>query len=73
MILSLLALAVAAFGICSAEFLIQGLLPEISADLGVTIATAGFLVTGYALGVAFGSPFLIVFVNRLRGKPRLWC
>ena len=71
MTLPLFALALAAFGIGSAEFLIQGLLPEISADLGVSIPTTGFLVTGYALGVAFGSPFLVVLVNRLTRKTAL--
>ena len=71
MSLPLLALAFAAFGIGSAEFLVQGLLPEIAADLGVTIPSAGLLITGYALGVAFGSPILVVLTSRLARKTAL--
>ncbi|GAA3071301.1 hypothetical protein GCM10020254_13870 [Streptomyces goshikiensis] len=54
--LALLALAIGAFGIGTTEFVIMGLLPEVAADYGVTIPTAGFLVTGYALGVVLGAP-----------------
>jgi len=50
MSLPVLALALAAFGIGSAELVIQGLLPEISGEFNVSIPTAGLLVTGYALG-----------------------
>jgi DHA1 family inner membrane transport protein len=56
----LLALALASFGIGTTEFVIMGLLPDVAGDLGVTIPQAGLLVTGYALSVAFGSPFLAV-------------
>jgi DHA1 family inner membrane transport protein len=55
-----LALALASFGIGTTEFVIMGLLPDVAGDLGVTIPQAGLLVTGYALSVAFGSPFLAV-------------
>src|ERR1700682_450972 len=58
--LPLLALALASFGIGTTEFVIMGLLPDVAGDLGVTIPHAGLLVTGYALSVAFGSPFLAV-------------
>ena len=58
--LPLLALALASFGIGTTEFVIMGLLPDVAGDLGVTIPQAGLLVTGYALSVAFGSPFLAV-------------
>lgn len=58
--LPLLALALASFGIGTTEFVIMGLLPEVAGDLRVTIPQAGLLVTGYALSVTFGSPFLAV-------------
>src|SRR5258708_12222452 len=58
--LPLLALALASFGIGTTEFVIMGLLPDVAGDLGVTVPQAGLLVTGYALSVAFGSPFLAV-------------
>jgi MFS transporter, DHA1 family, inner membrane transport protein len=56
--LPLLALALASFGIGTTEFVIMGLLPNVAHDLSVTIPQAGLLVTGYALGVAFGAPVL---------------
>ena len=59
------ALALAAFAVGTAEFIISGILPPLAADLGVTIPTAGLLVTAYALGVAIGGPILTIFVARL--------
>ena len=60
MYLPLLALAIAAFGIGTTEFVIMGLLPEVAADLGVSAPAAGMLVSGYALGVALGAPILAI-------------
>jgi DHA1 family inner membrane transport protein len=64
MYLPLLALAIAAFGIGTTEFVIMGLLPEVAADLGVTAPAAGMLVSGYALGVALGAPILAIVTAR---------
>ncbi|MFF6844787.1 MFS transporter [Streptomyces tanashiensis] len=69
--LALLALTVGAFGIGTTEFVIMGLLPEIAADYGVTIPTAGLLVTGYALGVVVGAPLLTVFGTKVSRKRML--
>ncbi|MFE6099672.1 MFS transporter [Streptomyces laurentii] len=69
--LALLALAVGAFGIGTTEFVIMGLLPQIAADYGVTIPTAGLLVTGYALGVVIGAPLLTVLGNKVSRKRML--
>lgn len=55
---SLIVLALSAFAIGTTEFVIMGLLPNVAADLGVSIPSAGWLVTGYALGVAIGAPFM---------------
>ncbi len=63
--LALLALSLASFGIGTTEFVIMGLLPEVAADLRVSIPRAGLLVSGYALSVAFGSPFLAIATARL--------
>jgi len=65
--LPLIALAVASFGIGTTEFVIMGLLPEIAADLGVSIPSAGLLVTGYAVGVVIGAPLMAIATN---GRPR---
>ncbi|MGY1453810.1 MFS transporter [Streptomyces sp. SS8] len=56
--LALLALAVAAFGIGTTEFVMMGLLPNVADDLGVSVPTAGHLVSAYALGVVIGAPLL---------------
>jgi len=69
--LPLLTLTLATFAIGTTEFVIAGLLPEISAGLDVGIPTAGLLVTGYALGVAIGGPILAISTNRLPRKPAL--
>ncbi|WP_081417574.1 MFS transporter [Paenibacillus sp. Soil522] len=67
----LLALALCAFAIGMAEFVIMGILPEIAADLSVSIANTGFLVTGYSLGVALAAPFVIMLTSRLSRKKLL--
>jgi len=61
---ALFALAAAAFGIGTTEFVIMGLLPEVASDLGVSIPSAGLLVTGYALGVTFGGPVLALMTAK---------
>ena len=69
--LPLLALAVAAFGIGTTEFVILGLLPEVASDLAVSIPAAGMLVSAYALGVAVGGPILAVATARMPRKTTL--
>ncbi|MEQ7920826.1 MFS transporter [Xanthomonas sp. WHRI 1810A] len=69
--LSLLILALSAFAIGTTEFVIMGLLPEVATDLGVSIPGAGWLVTGYALGVAIGAPFMAMATSRLARKTAL--
>ncbi|MEV1002055.1 MFS transporter [Nonomuraea sp. NPDC050202] len=69
--LALFALAISAFGIGTTEFIINGLLPELAADFGVTIPAAGLLVSGYALGVAVGGPPLTMLGGRLSRKTML--
>lgn len=67
----LLALAIAAFGIGTTEFVPMGLLPELAADLDVSIPRAGLLVSGYALGVTFGAPLLAIATARMARKTAL--
>ncbi|MFC6633173.1 MFS transporter [Microbulbifer taiwanensis] len=55
---ALLALTAGAFGIGVTEFVIMGLLLEVSADLSVSISSAGMLISGYALGVVVGAPLV---------------
>lgn len=69
--LSLLILALSAFAIGTTEFVIMGLLPDVASDLGVSIPGAGWLVTGYALGVAIGAPFMAMATAKLPRKAAL--
>lgn len=59
--LPLLALAIGAFAIGTTEFSPMGLLPNIATDLGVSIPSAGMLITGYALGVMLGAPIMTLW------------
>lgn len=56
--LPLFALFLAAFAFGTTEFVIAGILPDVALGLGVSIPFAGYLVSGYALGVAIGGPLL---------------
>ncbi len=69
--LALLVLALSSFAIGTTEFVIMGLLPEVAADLSVTIPEAGWLVTGYALAVALGAPIMAVSTAKLKRRSAL--
>jgi DHA1 family inner membrane transport protein len=66
--IALLALTLSAFAIGTTEFVIVGLLPTIAADLGVTLPSAGLLVSLYALGVAVGAPLLTALTGKVPRK-----
>ncbi|MFD5249302.1 MFS transporter [Amycolatopsis sp. NPDC058340] len=68
---ALLALAIGAFGIGTTEFVMMGVLPEAAADFGVSIPSAGYLISGYALGVVVGAPLLTAAAVRLPRKTML--
>ncbi|MBA2077157.1 MFS transporter [Rhodanobacter sp. PCA2] len=65
---ALYALAIGAFGIGTTEFAIMGLLQQVSASLGVSIASAGLLISGYAFGVFVGAPAITLATRRLPRK-----
>nr|WP_246543690.1 MFS transporter [Novosphingobium profundi] len=60
-----MALAVGAFGIGVTEFAPMGLLPVIATDLGVSVPTAGLLISAYALGVMLGAPLMTLTTGRV--------
>ncbi|MBC1722686.1 MFS transporter [Listeria seeligeri] len=66
--LTLLALAISAFGIGSTEFISVGLLPLISSNMDVSISTAGLTVSIYALGVMVGAPVLTTVTAKMNRK-----
>lgn len=63
--LPLLALAIGAFGIGVTEFAPMGLLPVIAGDLGVSIPSAGLLISAYAVGVMLGAPLMTLTTARV--------
>ncbi|MCP4559490.1 MAG: MFS transporter [Bosea sp.] len=62
------ALTAGAFGIGTTEFVIMGLLLQVAADLQVSVAMTGLLISGYALGVFVGAPVLTLATRTLPRK-----
>src|SRR3954470_11327012 len=56
---------VCSFAVATAEFVLVGLLPQIAADVSVSVAAAGQLVTLYMLVVTVGGPVATVLTRRL--------
>lgn len=69
--LPLIALFIAAFAFGTTEFVIAGVLPQVADGLDVTVPTAGYLVSGYALGIALGGPLLTIATARVSRKTLL--
>lgn len=68
------AVYVLGFGIFAqgtSELMIAGLLPQMSADLGVSVGQVGFLVSGFALGMLVGAPILAAVTSRWPRKAAL--
>ncbi|WP_442867265.1 MFS transporter [Acidovorax sp. NCPPB 3576] len=65
---SIVALAVAAFVIVTTEFLMVGLLPALARDLGVSVSTAGQLVTLFAVVVMLCGPVLTAWLGHIERK-----
>jgi len=62
-------LMLAVFSLTTGEFVIAGILPDVAADLSVSIPAAGQLVTTYAVGMIVGGPVVTVLTARLARKP----
>ncbi|WMY12189.1 MFS transporter [Paraburkholderia phenoliruptrix] len=58
-------LACAAFAIGATEFVIVGLLPDIGRAFGISVSTAGLLVSFYALAITVGTPVVSALTARL--------
>lgn len=61
-------LAAGTFLMLTTEFVIAGILPEISGDLGISLAQAGSLITVFAVGMVIGAPLLALLTMRLSKK-----
>lgn len=64
-------LALGTFAVGTESFMIAGLLPGMAADLAVSLATAGQLVTVFALAYALGSPILTAATGNLQRRALL--
>ena len=71
--LTLLALALGTFAIGSGEFGSNGIIQLFSADMHVSIPTATYAITAYALGVVIGSPAVTLAAARLNRRTLLLC
>jgi DHA1 family arabinose polymer transporter-like MFS transporter len=57
--LSLVSLTIGGLSIGMTEFLMMGVLPDISRSLNISITEAGHLISIYALGVVIGAPLFV--------------
>lgn len=64
----ILILTLGVFGILNTEMGIVGALPQIASQFGVSITTAGWLVSGFALIVAFAGPTMPLLCSRIDRK-----
>ncbi|MCO5992260.1 MFS transporter [Actinoallomurus rhizosphaericola] len=57
------------FGLTTGEFVIAGILPDVSHELSVSVPAAGLLVSAYALGMIIGGPVITTLTARLPRRP----
>ncbi|QXV63686.1 MFS transporter [Mucilaginibacter sp. 21P] len=65
---SIYILALGAFGIITTEFGVIGILPTISREFKVSLETAGWLLSAFALTVAISSPFITALTTKINRK-----
>ncbi|MEU3910942.1 MULTISPECIES: MFS transporter [unclassified Streptomyces] len=62
-------LALGAFAVGTSGYVVTGVLPQLSAELSVSLSTAGLLTTSFAVAYAIGSPLLAVALGGWRRRP----
>ena len=65
---SIYILAFAGFGIITTEFSVIGILPVIAREFNVSIDTAGWLLSGFALTIAVTGPFTVMLTSKINRK-----
>jgi MFS transporter, DHA1 family, arabinose polymer utilization protein len=65
---SLLTLTIGGFSIGMTEFMMMGVLPDVSRTLNISIPSAGHLISIYALGVVIGAPLMTGITGKLSPK-----
>jgi DHA1 family inner membrane transport protein len=58
-------LALGTFLMLTSEFVVAGILPEMAADLEISLAQAGSLITVFAIGMIVGAPLMTMLTMRL--------
>ncbi len=64
-------LTLISFIVGTSQFIIVGLLDKIAMDLGISVATAGQLITVFALANAIGTPIIIMLTAKLDKRKQL--
>ena len=64
-------LALGAFLMCTTEFLIAGLLPQMADDFGVRPSQIGLLIMAFAVGMIVGAPVMALATLRLPKRATL--
>jgi DHA1 family chloramphenicol resistance protein-like MFS transporter len=62
--LAVYVLGMAIFAQGTSELMLAGLLPEMAADLGVSVPDAGLLISAFAIGMLVGAPVLALLTLR---------
>lgn len=65
---TLYVLGLGVFGIATTEFGVIGILPQIAATFRISIDKAGWLLSSFALIIAFSAPFLMLLFFRMEQK-----
>lgn len=65
------ALALGVFLMGTTEFVVAGLLPQIAADMDVSVAQAGLSITVFAIGMILGSPLMALATLRISPRTTL--
>lgn len=69
--LAVFVLGLTVFSLGTTEFMVAGLLPELSEEFGVSTSTAGLLISVFALGVVIGAPLVSSATTRIGRKQAL--
>jgi MFS transporter, DHA1 family, inner membrane transport protein len=67
--LPVFSLMLVVFSLTTGEFVIAGILPDVAADLSVSVPTAGLVTTAYAIGMIVGGPVVTLLTARVARKP----
>jgi len=65
---SIYIMALGAFGIITTEFGVIGILPAIAREFNISIDTAGWLLSGFALTIALTGPFTTLLTAKINRK-----